>query len=323
MDSSIQPSIQVQRIQAIGLTVTDIARSILFYTEALRFEVISDITLEERISVQAEELRPNRIRIATLKLGDEQIRLMQYLDEKGKPIPEDSHSNDLWFQHLAIVVSDMERAYSHLQSFPIEPISTSPQTIPPDNKEAAYIQAFKFRDPDLHPLELIWFPPDKGQQKWHQSSDQLFLGIDHTAIAISNTEQSLQFYRDFLGMHVDGGSFNSQETQARMDGLPDAKVRITALRPTQGGLGIELLDYIEPANGRPIPSDLKPYDTTYVQAELIVHKIEQANHPLYQNSIQFFPLDSVQLEDYSLLHHLSHRVKDPTGHALLLISKQD
>jgi catechol 2,3-dioxygenase-like lactoylglutathione lyase family enzyme len=289
MDTFSRSAIQAQKIQAIGLTVTDLDRSLNFYTKALYFEVISDITTKENINSSAE-INHSRIRIATLKLGDEQIRLMQYLDEKGQPIPKDSQSNDLWFQHLAIVVSDMNPAYAHLQLFAIEPISTSPQTMPLENQDAAGIQAFKFRDPDRHPLELICFPPDKGQKKWHQENDRLFLGIDHTAIAITNTEQSLKFYRDSLGMNVDGSSFNSGETQAHMDGLPDAKVQITALRPTQGGLGIELLDYHEPAHGRPISVDLERYDIAYMQIEL-----------------------SITGDDRTDL------MRDPTGHFILLI----
>jgi catechol 2,3-dioxygenase-like lactoylglutathione lyase family enzyme len=319
MDTPVQSSVRAQRIQAIGLTVTDIDRSINFYTKALNFEVSSDITAEEESADPSEEASHSSIRVVTLKLGDERIRLMQYLDKQGKLIPQDSQSNDRWFQHLAIVVSDMDCAYSHLQFFPIEPISTAPQTIPPGNKEAADIQAFKFRDPDRHPLELIWFPPTKGQEKWHQKSDRLFLGIDHTAITITNTEQSLQFYLDDLGMQVDGGSFNWRETQARMDGVPNAKVRISALRLAQQGVGIELLDYIEPANGRPIPSDLNPYDIAYMQIELIVN---QVNNQFHHSRIQYTPQDSNQAEDSLFLNHPGYRIKDPTGHALLLIPQQ-
>ncbi|WP_449416603.1 VOC family protein [Phormidium nigroviride] len=62
--------------------------------------------------------------------------------------------------------------------------------------------------------------------------DRLFLGIDHSAIAISNTEQSLKFYRDLLGMQFDGGSFNQGETQARLDCLSEeVEVKITAHIP--------------------------------------------------------------------------------------------
>ncbi len=293
--SCLQIPVQTEKIQAIGFTVLDLDRSMLFYTQALGFEVMSDPTIRQTSSPISSE--SNRVRTATLRLGDEQIRLSQYLDRPGKPIPEDSQSNDLWFQHLAIVVRDMDRAYNHLQDFPIEPISPAPQTIPPGNEAAAYIRAFKFRDPDRHPLELIWFPPDKGQQKWHQAGEQLFLGIDHTAIAISSTETCLQFYHELLGLQVDGGSYNWRETQARMDGLADAKVRITSLRPQQGGLGIELLDYIKPANGRPIPANLQPWDIAHVQVELLVQVSDRQCQSTYA-------------------------LKDPVGHSLLLMPQQ-
>lgn len=309
-------SIQAQRIQAISLTVTDADRSREFYTKALDFEVVSDVIVDGKDYVNLAAMSPSKMRIITLKLGEERIRLKQYLDIKGKSMPLDSQSNDLWFQHLAIVASDMDRAYAHLQAFPIEAISTAPQTIPPGNKEAAYIQAFKFRDLDRHPLELIWFPPDKGQEKWHQKSDRLFLGIDHTAIAIANTEQSLQFYCDCLGMQVDGGSFNWRETQARMDGVPDAKVQITALRPVHGGVGIELLDYLQPADGRPMPADLKSFDLAYVQVELIVSDINQAVKQLQQHKLQVSP---VQLDDRGTQQ--GYLVKDPTGHSILLVAE--
>jgi catechol 2,3-dioxygenase-like lactoylglutathione lyase family enzyme len=295
MDTSIRSSVRVQKIQAIGLTVTDLDRSIIFYTQVLDFELIRDIIVTEENLDRAEEIGHSRIRIATLKLGDEQIRLMQYLDKQGRSIPEDARSNDLWFQHLAIVVSDMDRAYARLRSFEIDSISIAPQTIPPEHQTAANIQAFKFRDPDRHPLELICFPPDKGQKKWHQQTDRLFLGIDHTAIAIASTAASRQFYCDWLGMQIDGGSCNSGETQTRLDGLPAARVQITALRPIQGGMGIELLDYIEPADGRSIPLDLERYDTAYLQVEAIA---------------KFNDLTDEQ----------PRLIRDPTGHFLLLIA---
>src|ERR687886_2720512 len=256
MNKPDRTNVQVQRIRAIGLTVTDAERSKDFYTQALGFEAISDITVESSDFSDLEGVPGAKIRIVTLQLGDELIELMQYLNVEGKPIPKDSQSNDLWFQHLAIAVSDMDRAYAHLQSFPIEPISVEPQTIPSGNQASAGVRAFKFKDPDRHDLELIWFPPDKGQDKWHQKSDRLFLGIDHSAITISNTEQSLQFYCDLLGMQIEGGSLNWRETQARLDNLSqEVEVQITALRPNRGGLGIELLDYVVPPKSRPMPSD--------------------------------------------------------------------
>ncbi|MEH2236840.1 VOC family protein [Nostoc sp.] len=325
-----QTNVQVQRIRAIGLTVTNCDRSLNFYKEALGFELIGDITVEGQDYSDLEGVTEAKIRIVTLQLGDELIELMEYLNIQGKPIPKDSQSNDLWFQHLAIVVSDMDRAYAHLRSFPIEPISVAPQTILPDNETSSGVRAFKFKDPDGHDLELIWFPAEKGQDKWHQKSvdaqqlvvrHRLFLGIDHSAIAISNTEQSLHFYRDLLGMQVDSRSLNWRATQTRLDNLPGAEVRITSLRPAQGGLGIELLDYLVPGKGRPIPSDWKSCDIAHMQIELVVNDIEQAVEILRQNGIQFVSSRLVQFTDSASPYSQGCLVKDPDGHAILLIAE--
>ena len=313
--------IQVQRIRAIGLTVSDADRSQDFYTQALGFEPVSDITVETEDYSDLLGVAEATIRIVTLQLGDELIELMQYLNIEGKPIPRDSQSNDLWFQHLAIAVSDMDQAYAHLRSFPIEPISVEPQTIPPENKASAGVRAFKFKDCDRHPLELIWFPADKGQEKWHQQGDRLFLGIDHSAIAISNTEQSLQFYCDLLGMQVEGGSLNWRETQACMDNLPGAEVRITALRPQLGGLGIELLDYLVPPKGRPMPSDWRSCDIANMQVELVVNDIEQVVEMWRQNGIEFVSSRVVEFTESYCPYRQGCLVKDPDGHGMLLIAE--
>jgi catechol 2,3-dioxygenase-like lactoylglutathione lyase family enzyme len=312
---------QVQKIRAVGLTVSDADRSKDFYTQALGFQLVSDITIVSREYSQLEGVPDTPIRVVTLQLGDELIELMQYLNISANPIPADSQSNDLWFQHLAIVVSDLDRAYAHLKSFPIEFISTSPQTIPPDNEAAAGIRAFKFKDPDRHDLELIWFPSGKGQPKWHQPNhDRLFLGIDHSAIAIADTEQSLRFYRDLLGMQVDGGSLNQGETQARLDDLAAAKVRITALRPAQGGLGIELLDYLIPESERPMPNNWRSSDIAHLQVELVVNDLEQAIERLRQNQVQFVSSQLVHLSDSAMPYSQACLVKDPNGHAMLLVA---
>ncbi len=312
-------NVQAQRIRAIGLTVTDADRAQDFYTQALSFESVSDITVEGQEYNELQGVAQAKIRIITLQLGDELIELMQYLNVEGKTIPSDSRSNDLWFQHMAIVVSDIDRAYAHLQSFPIEPISVSPQTIPPSNEASSGVRAFKFKDCDRHNLELIWFPPDKGQDKWHKQTERLFLGIDHSAIAVANTEQSLKFYRDLLGMQIEGGSLNQGETQAHLDGLPEAKVRVTPLRPSQPSVGIELLDYIIPGNGRPIPSDWKSDDIAHMQIELVVNDIDQAVNLLKKNTVQLVSSGIIKFTDSSSPYRQGCLVKDPNGHAMLLI----
>src|SRR5213080_322929 len=123
-------------------------------------------------------------------------------------MPVDACSNDLWFQHIAIVVNDMDEAYRQLRSHKVRHASTGPQTIPASNKAAAGIRAFYFKDPDGHNLEIIYFPPGKGDPRWQQKRDKLFLGIDHTAIVVPSTQNGLRFYRDLLGLKLAGESLN-------------------------------------------------------------------------------------------------------------------
>ncbi|WP_319419659.1 VOC family protein [Pleurocapsa sp. FMAR1] len=305
--------VQVQKVRAIGSTVSDAERSLKFYTEAFSFKLVSDITLEESYYSELEGIKATKIRLVTLQLGDEVIELIEYLDIEGKPIPTDSQSNDLWFQHLAIVVSDIDRAYDHVKSFEIEPISSGLQTLPNG------IRAFKFKDPDGHDLEIIWFPPELSKDKWQQNTEELFLGIDHSAIAVADTEQSLKFYRDLLGMEVEESNINSGEIQAHLDGLAEAKVRVTGTRPKKKGLGIELLDYIVPGTGRPFADDWQSYDIASMQVQLVVKDIDLAVNTLRENGVEIISPKIIQFPN-SYPYSQACIVKDPNGHAMMLIT---
>src|SRR5205085_5189828 len=69
----------------------------------------------------------------------------------------DARSNDRWFQHVAIIVSDIDRAYQWLREHKVQHASPGPQLLPAWNPNAGGIRAFYFRDPDGHPLEVLWF----------------------------------------------------------------------------------------------------------------------------------------------------------------------
>lgn len=116
------------------------------------------------------------------------------------------------------------------------------------------IRAFYFKDSDGHPLEILEFPPDKGAARWQEPSDRVFLGIDHTAIVVGDTQASLRLYRDVLGLQVVGRSHNHGVEQERLNNVAGARLRITTLRAASGP-GVELLEYLEPRDGRPLPAD--------------------------------------------------------------------
>jgi len=251
--------LRATRVETVGFTVSDMDRSIDFYTRVLHFQKVSDRRIPD-----------GNARVVRMQLGEEQIELTQY-EAKGQPFPADSHGNDHWFQHVAIVVSDMQKAYAVLRQNRVRHASSAPQRLPDWNQNAAGIEAFYFRDPDGHYLELIHFPPGKGDPKWQRPTGELCLGIDHTAIVVADTDQSLRFYRDLLGMHIGGESENYGVEQEHLNGVFAAHLRITALRAERGP-GIELLEYLSPTDGRETPSDLRANDIAHWETRVEFHE---------------------------------------------------
>jgi catechol 2,3-dioxygenase-like lactoylglutathione lyase family enzyme len=228
------PATKVKAVGPIGMTVSDMDRAIDFYSNVLSFEKTADVEVAGEEFEHLEGVFGLRMRVVTMKLGNESIQLSEYLTPKGRPLPLDSRSNDRWFQHIAIIVSDMDRAYTWLRQHKVQHASTGPQRIPDWNKAAAGIRAFYFKDPDGHTLEVLSFPPDKGKAEWHQQSDRLFLGIDHTAIVIGDTETSLAFYRDTLGFEIGGQSENYGVEQEHLNNVFGARLQITSIHTDEG-----------------------------------------------------------------------------------------
>jgi catechol 2,3-dioxygenase-like lactoylglutathione lyase family enzyme len=310
----------VVAVESMGMTVSDIDQAVKFYSQVLSFRKVSDIEVLGTEYEQLQGLFGVRLRIVKMQLGDEFIELTEYLTPKGRPIPIDSRSNDRWFQHIAIVVSDMDKAYQHLRNYKVQHTSTAPQRIPDTNKAAAGIRAFYFKDPDGHNLEIIYFPPDKGDPKWQKPTNQLFLGIDHTAIVVASTETSLKFYRDLLGLKLAGESMNYGTEQEHLNNVQGAHLRISGLRaPT--GPGIEFLEYLEPKDGRSRPADAKPNDLLHWQTTLVVKDAAAIAQRLRRNQSTFLSPSVITIPDQTLGFKKGFLVRDPDGHTIRLIEK--
>jgi catechol 2,3-dioxygenase-like lactoylglutathione lyase family enzyme len=265
-------------IRRISRVVADLARAEAFYGGALGFRAV------RRGPVDAAVFGVGPGTEAVMLLGGQEIALVCF-DAPGLAYPEGSRAEDLWFQHLAIVVSDMDAAYAHLAARPWwRPISEGgPVLLPPAN---GGVRAFKFRDPDGHPLELIWFPGG-----WRGQSGAVFLGIDHSALAVTSTGRSVYFYRR-LGLRVSARSINRGPAQARLDGLPGARVRIVGLRPDDpDSAGLELLGY------RPPGRVFAPHATNDTVTDWVTLSTHRAAGPL------------------------PRAVRDPDGHLLLLTAE--
>jgi catechol 2,3-dioxygenase-like lactoylglutathione lyase family enzyme len=205
------------RLDRIQLICNDLDCLAAFYVQALGFRDRAD-------TVDLSGVRG-------LQLGETWLDLVQGRD--GQPYPREVPGWDLRFQHFALAVPDMTAAVERLgRASGWLPISTGgPQQLPATSGGVA---AFKFRDPEGHPLEFLRLPSDPPNTPAR---------IDHSAISVADTGSSLAFYAA-LGLRRIGGSLNLGPEQDRLDGLSDVTLEVTALATeAQAAPHLELLSY--------------------------------------------------------------------------------
>jgi catechol 2,3-dioxygenase-like lactoylglutathione lyase family enzyme len=309
------------RVDSVAITVSDMESALPFYTEVLPFEIVADREQAGSAIAHLTGVFGARVRTVRLRLGTEAIELVDFLAPESRPMPPDSRSNDLWFQHVAIIVSDMDAAYRNLREHNVTHASSGPQTLPAWNPNAGGIKAFYFKDPDGHTLEILQFPPGKGDPRW-QAKDRLFLGIDHTAIAVDSTDRSLAFWRDVLGFQVAGQSENYGPEQEALNSVFGARLQITGLKAPGGGIGVEFLDYLSPSTGRPAPVDSMSNDLWHWHVSLdvpdagaLVDRVRKARYDWISSGL-------VTGLDPSAGASEAGMVRDPDWHAVLIGVRQ-
>ena len=156
---------KVTNVTHVAYTVSDTESAVSFLKKNVDAEVnytkqITGIELQRLFGLRDHSLS---LQVTSVAIGSNELRLLEFeSDLPAREIPFDSKSNDLWFQHIAIVVDDMNPAYKQVHANKVEHVSTAPQTLPDYIPAAAGISAFYFRDKDDHNLELIYFPEGKG-----------------------------------------------------------------------------------------------------------------------------------------------------------------
>lgn len=305
---------EVLELRAIGLTVADLARTERFYRDGLGFRTVGRDDAGDAATARLLGVEDGAARRLTMRLGEEQVEFLRF-GRPGRPYPKGSRSPDLWFQHFAVVVADIDAAHARLRRVGFTPITTGgPQTLPDENGR---VRAFKFRDPDGHPLELLQIPPGQGRAVWQERArgGALFLGIDHSAIGVSATPASLAFYRDMLGMRVAYEATNRGPAQERLDGTFNAVVRITGLRPaSSAGPGVEFLEYRTPPTGRRPPADSRADDIAHARLAMRVADLARLLPALEGAGARLASPGAVALPGGAC----AAQVLDPDAHSLVL-----
>lgn len=243
-------------ISAFRLTTAEPVRLARFY-RGLGF------TIGPAQSISADEiamlgLTGNGTRLP-LQLGEQRVDL-DCFDQRGRAYPSAATSADLSFQHFALVTDNAAAAWALAKMLGAVPISTDgPITLP---TSAGGVTAVKFRDPEGHPLELLQFPFGS-RERWQGTG---LLGIDHSAISVSEGSTSRRFY-EALGLSVQEPTLNQGSAQEALDGLSQVVVDVVPMIPRRATPHLELLAYRAPS-GRPAgatePNDMAATRTVWV-----------------------------------------------------------
>lgn len=320
----------------VGFTSANSEAAAGFYCQRLGFDPPEQLLIEAGPYGRLIGLPNASLKLLRLQLNDACLEILEVLEagsseRPGRDIPADSRSCDLWFQHICLVTGDLDLALRQLQPAlehgDARAISSAPQTLPAWNKAAAGIRAYKFRDPEGHNLELLQFPDDKGDARWHQNGatpettvQRPLLGIDHSAISVADTGTSCRFYDELLGLRLGGDGINSGPTQDALDGLEHTQVRITGHRCATGA-GIECLNYLPPNQGRPMPQDLSAADLSHWQIRLAVEDLEAiaASIASYGGRVISEGIVAMEHQSETLGFARGLQVADPDGHRLQLV----
>jgi catechol 2,3-dioxygenase-like lactoylglutathione lyase family enzyme len=268
------------------------------YGQAFR----SLLDLDESVSIQALSIR----------VGKQEIELLRFTPE-GAPYPSERASNDQWFQHVALVCGDISAVWQRLKATPSEAITEGAPVLLPPNTGS--VTAFKFRDPEGHPLELISFPQGVGAPVWQQSSGSGILGYDHTAISVMDLDRSIAFYQGLLGLTIAGRSLNTGPEQGRLDGLEGCEVDVVALAPASVTTPhVELLHYRTP-RGRSLSTPVRANDVASARQVHKVDDLEALVRRLVAAGVEFVSPGVVTLRDGAR----AAAVRDPDGHMIVFM----
>jgi catechol 2,3-dioxygenase-like lactoylglutathione lyase family enzyme len=147
----------VSRIDHVGITTSDLDRSLRFYVDLLGLRLLSRNLLSGPDLAALLGFESAAIDNADLDSGDGRIlELMQYVHPAGTRVSY--HSSDAPTVHIAFTVPDLSAVTDRLISAGVEIISRRPLKIDAPGSSWDGAQCLYLRDPDGVILELVQRP---------------------------------------------------------------------------------------------------------------------------------------------------------------------
>jgi catechol 2,3-dioxygenase-like lactoylglutathione lyase family enzyme len=303
----------VTQLMRVSVTVADLAGTAAFYRNWLALKVGPEQTLRDRAWNSLLGLEQGTTaRAVDVIVGPQLMKLVAF-DPAGRPYPSKPASNDQWFEHIALVSHDIARAWEKLERGSPGAITNGTPVRLPANTGS--VTAFKFRDPEGHPLELISFPPGVSDPQWQGKATSGIVGYDHTAISVADVNRSIAFYTGLLGFKIGARSLNAGVEQDRLDGLTDCEVEVVALQPaSEVTPHLELLHYRRPP-GRTLASEIRANDVASARQIHRADDLDALVRRLEVENVTFVSPGVVALKSGAK----AAAIRDPDGHMIVLM----
>ncbi len=142
-----------------NIVVSDLDRSVDFYTRILGLKVVGRVEIEDDEFSRGVGIPGTRVRGAFLEVPDAPtvVELFQYLNQESKPIATDALPSDVGVGHICFSVEDIDKAHEELVAQGVR-FKSTPVTISKDHPDAGGVRFCYFHDPDGTLLELMQLP---------------------------------------------------------------------------------------------------------------------------------------------------------------------
>lgn len=146
-DQSSKSDPFIKGIHHLGISTSDLDRSLSFYGELMGIEILGKGPFEGEAYTKITALEHARGRMAMLRVGDTYIEIFEYERSKGEKRKSNRPVDELGFNHLCFEVDDVQKEYQRLKQAGVD-FHSPPQVF--GTAKAVY-----GRDPDGNVFELV------------------------------------------------------------------------------------------------------------------------------------------------------------------------
>jgi catechol 2,3-dioxygenase-like lactoylglutathione lyase family enzyme len=142
-------------VDAVGMTVSDMDRSVEFFSKVLSFDKISDVEVTGTEYERLQGVFGARLRINGLKASSGPgIEFLEYLAPRdGRPAPLDLRANDLAHWQTTLGTPSADGASTKIRGTKGKFVSPGVVEVP--DQGLGFRRGFLARDPDGHGLQVI------------------------------------------------------------------------------------------------------------------------------------------------------------------------